>query len=180
MTQSIPGFHAPAAGFDEPLQLLSGCHDKLRNRCDTLSRLPAHVAKHGADDQARSAAQSIVRYFDGPALFHHADEEEDLFPALLEAVAGSDAVCLRALFDRLSSEHRQLESQWQRLRPVLLDIHEGSAAKLSEQDIQRFIQDYADHLQTEDEELLPMAHRLLPPGALEQMGKAMQRRRNDG
>ncbi|WP_301115596.1 hemerythrin domain-containing protein [Pusillimonas sp. (ex Stolz et al. 2005)] len=178
MTQSIPGFNAPAAGFDEPIQLLSACHDKLRSRCDTLSRLPAHIAAHGADEQARSAAQSILRYFDGPALFHHADEEQDLFPALLEAVAGSDAVCMRELFGRLSAEHRQLEAQWQRLRPVLLQIQSGSAAELPLDDVDRFIQEYAAHLITEDEELLPMAQRLLPTSALDQMGKSMHHRRN--
>jgi len=180
MTQTFPGFNSPAAGFDEPLELLSACHGKLRSRCDTLSRLPGHLAAHGADEQAKSAAQNILRYFDGPALFHHADEEQDLFPALLEAVAGSDAVCLRELFDRLTAEHRQLENRWHRLRPALLQIQEGTAAELPKNEIEHFIQEYADHLITEDEELIPMAHRLLPASSLEHMGKAMHHRRNPG
>lgn len=37
-----------------------------------------------------------MRYFDTAAR-HHEDEEQDLFPALLESMAGSDAVCLREL-----------------------------------------------------------------------------------
>jgi len=178
MVQSIPGFNAPSAGFDEPVDMLSACHDRLRSRCDTLARLPDHVARHGADGQARDAAQSLLRYFDGPALYHHADEEQDLFPALLESVAGSDATCLRGLFDRLSTEHRQLESQWQRLRPLLLQLLEGEAPELPMQDIQTFIDGYAGHLQCEDQELLPLAHRLLDHASLEQIGNAMRRRRN--
>src|SRR5690606_464035 len=169
---------APAAGFDEPVDMLSACHDKLRSRCETLSRLPGHVALHGADEQARSAAQSILRYFDGPALYHHADEEKDLFPALLESVAGSDATCLRGLFDRLSTEHRQLESQWQRLRPLLLRLCQGEAVALPAQDIQAFIDCYAVHLQCEDQELLPLARRMLDGASLEQIGSAMRERRN--
>ncbi|WP_397475363.1 hemerythrin domain-containing protein [Pusillimonas sp.] len=178
MVQAIPGFSSPSAGFDEPVDMLSACHDKLRSRCDTLTRLPGHVALHGADEQARSAAQSILRYFDGPALYHHADEEEDLFPALLESVAGSDATCLRGLFDKLSAEHRLLESQWQSLRPLLVKLHEGDPVNLPEHAVQGFVQGYAEHLVCEDQELLPMARRLLGDAALEQMGKAMQARRN--
>ncbi|TFL11353.1 hemerythrin domain-containing protein [Pusillimonas caeni] len=178
MAQSFPGFNAPSAGFDEPVDMLSACHDKLRSRCETLSRLPDHVARHGADEHARSAAQSILRYFDGPALYHHADEEKDLFPALLESVAGSDATCLRGLFDRLSTEHRQLESQWQRLRPLLLRLCEGEAVALSARDIQAFMDGYADHLQCEDQELLPLARRMLDGASLERIGSAMRERRN--
>lgn len=180
MAQSFPGFNSPAASFNEPVEMLVSCHDRLRDRCSTLSRLPGHIAEHGADEQARSAAQSILRYFDGPALYHHADEEKDLFPALLESVAGSDAVCLRELFDRLSSEHRQLENQWQRLRVPLLRISEGSDAELPQQEIQTFIAQYASHLQCEDDELLPMARRMLDNTSLQVMGQAMQQRRNPG
>lgn len=180
MAQSFPGFNAPAAGFDEPVDMLSACHDRLRSRCGTLSRLPGHVALHGADEQARSAAQSILRYFDGPALHHHADEEKDLFPALLESVAGSDAACLRGLFDRLSAEHRRLENQWQRLRQPLLRISGGEKAELPAPDVQAFIEGYAGHLQCEDQELLPMARRMLDAASLAQIGNAMRERRNPG
>lgn len=178
MAQSFPGFKAPAAGFDEPVEMLASCHDRLRDRCSTLSRLPAHIAEHGADEQARNAAQSILRYFDGPAMYHHADEEKDLFPALLESVAGSDAVCLRELFEKLSTEHRRLESQWQRLRGPLLLVSEGQDATLPQQDIEAFIDGYASHLQCEDDELLPMARRMLDDASLKQLGTAMQLRRN--
>lgn len=178
MALSFPGFNAPSAGFDEPVDMLSACHDRLRSRCETLSRLPAHVASHGADEQARSAAQSILRYFDGPALHHHADEEKDLFPALLESVAGSDATCLRQLFDRLGAEHRRLENQWRRLRPLLVRLSEGDAVALPGRDVQAFIDGYADHLVCEDQELLPLARRMLDAASLEQIGNAMRRRRN--
>jgi hypothetical protein len=56
-----------------------------------------HLAAHGADEEARAAAASVMRYFDSSANHHHDDEEHDLFPALIESMAGSDAVCLRDL-----------------------------------------------------------------------------------
>lgn len=178
MAQAFPGFNPPTAGFDQPLDMLSGCHDRLRQRCQTLARLSDHVRQHGADEQARSAAQSIVRYFDGPALYHHADEEKDLFPAMLESVGGSDAVCIKDLFEKLSAEHRSLENQWQRLRPLLLELNEGRLVELRQALVQTFIDDYAAHLQCEDTELLPLARRMLGPTSLAHIGNAMHKRRN--
>lgn len=158
--------------------MLASCHDRLVDRCSTLTRLVDHVLTHGADEQARSAAQSVLRYFDGPAMYHHADEEQDLFPALLESVAGSDAVCLRNLFDRLAGDHRRLENHWQRLRPLLMQLADGVKVELPRHEIQAFVDEYAEHLQCEEEELLPLARRMLDETALEKMGRAMNHRRN--
>lgn len=112
---AIPGFSTPTVGADAPLELLSACHARIERQCATLLRLAVHLAAHGIDDEARQAATSVMRYFDLSAPNHHADEEQDLFPALLESVAGSDAQCLRALIDGLSAEHRALEALWRRV-----------------------------------------------------------------
>ena len=66
-----------------------------------------------------------MRYFDTSAKQHHADEEQDLFPALLESMAGSDPVCLRELTAALTAEHRELEARWQDVRAVLERVIAG-------------------------------------------------------
>ena len=73
---SFPGFNAPAAGFEAPLEMLSACHGRVESQCQTLLRLPPHLAANGPDQAAREAAQNIMRYFDTSARNHHADEEE--------------------------------------------------------------------------------------------------------
>ena len=178
MSVSLPGFSSPAAGFDAPLDMMSSCHDRMRRQCRTLARLAQHVASQGADAQAREAAAGVLRYFDTAAVHHHADEERDLFPALLESMAGSDAVCLRALTEGLAADHRRLEALWRGLRAALGEIAQGVTAALPETQAQAFIQAYQEHLQREDDELLPLARRLLGDDALRQLGQAMQRRRN--
>jgi hypothetical protein len=53
----------------------------------------------GADTQAREAASAVMGCFDRAAVDHHADEEQDLFPALREAlvrVPAGDATALTA------------------------------------------------------------------------------------
>lgn len=173
----MPGHSAPSAGFDAPLQMMSACHQRLHQQNATLIRLVGHLAQHGADADARSAAAAVMRYFDTAAVHHHADEEADLFPALLEAMAGSDAVCLRELTESLKDEHRELETCWARVRDVLQHVAAGRNAVLDAAHVAALVDGYQRHIEREDNELLPMAERLLDDAALARIGGAMRARR---
>jgi hemerythrin-like domain-containing protein len=174
-TMTVPGHFSPAAGFEAPLEMLAACHERIQHQCETLRRLVPHVAAHGADTQAREAAQAVTRHFDRAAVDHH--EEEDLFPALLEAMAGSDAVCLRELIDALTHQHRALRAHWQALRGPLAGIATGELPTLNEAQVDAFVDANLQHLAREDAALLPMAARLIDDAALRRMGNAMRRRR---
>jgi len=180
MSMTLPGHAAPAVGFEVPLEMLSACHHRVERQCATLRRLVDHLAAHGADADARAAATAVLRYFDTAAKDHHADEESDLFPALIDSVAGSDAVCLRELIDALTADHRSLESHWQRLRPVLLGIAEGEPLPLMPTDVEALVTLYERHIAREESELLPMATRLLADETLQRIGQAMRERRGIG
>ena len=173
----LPPHTLPAAGFDAPLQMLAACHQRIQRQCDTLRRLPPHVQVHGADTQAREAAQAVMRYFDRAAVDHHADEEQDLFPALLESMAGSDAVCLRELVDALTLQHRELEAHWRALREALMRVAAGDATTLTAERVEVFVTAYSRHLQHEETELLPMAARLIDDATLQQISHTMRLRR---
>ena len=177
MTRPIPGFPTPVASAEAPLEMLSACHGRIERQCATLRRLVAHLAAHGADEEARTAATNVIRYFDSSAQHHHDDEEEDLFPALLESMAGSDAVCLRDLTDALTAEHRALDADWQRVRASLAQIAAGTSAHLGSDDVEALVGRYERHIAREEQELLPMAARLLADEDLARIGKAMRERR---
>jgi len=177
MSTNLPGHAAPAVGFEAPLEMLSACHHRVERQCATLRRLVAHLPAHGVDADARAAAGAVLRYFDTAAKDHHADEEADLFPALIESMAGSDAVCVRELIDVLMSDHRALELHWQRLRPLLLGIVAGDPLALTPADVEPLITLYERHIAREESELLPMAARLLGDEVLQGLGKAMRERR---
>ena len=177
MNQPLPGHSAPSGGFEVPLEMLSACHHRVERQCTTLRRLVPHLAARGADADARSAAAAVLRYFDTAAPHHHADEEADLFPALVESMAGSDAVCIRALVAALTADHRQLEAHWRRLRPLLQAIAAGQLQPLQDSDVGPLVSLYARHIAHEDAELLPLAARLLDEPALATVGRAMRERR---
>lgn len=177
MNKDFPGFSGPTASVEVPLEMLAACHHRIERQCTTLTRLCAHVQQHGSDAQARTAATAIMRYFDTAALHHHADEEKDVFPALIESMAGSDAVCIRELIEGLTADHRRLETMWLRLKPVLQQIAEGEAATLTQDQVDSFTGLYASHMKLEEDELLPMAGRLLSDDEITRIGRAMRERR---
>ncbi|NYT66070.1 hemerythrin domain-containing protein [Alcaligenaceae bacterium] len=177
MATPFPGYSGPVAGTEAPLEMLAACHIRIEKQCTTLRRLTDHLPKHGSDSQARKAAIAIMKYFDTAAIDHHADEENDLFPALLESMAGSDAVCLREITDSLIEDHRKLERSWRRIRITLEKVAAGENILLHTDAINSFTTLYSEHIQREEDELLPMAARLLGITELDAIGRAMRERR---
>jgi hemerythrin-like domain-containing protein len=177
MSPTPPGHSAPGAGFEAPLEMLAACHGRIEHQCQTLRRLIAHLPEHGVDTQARDAARAVMRYFDSAARDHHADEEQELFPALLESMAGSDATCIREMTQALRAEHRVLEQHWHAVRRQLERVASGDAAALDALQVEALVDAYQRHIAREDGELLPMAARLLDDGALQAIGRAMRERR---
>lgn len=180
MSTNFPGFSTPSVGPEAPLEMLSVCHDRVARQCATLRRLVPHLAVHGANEEARTAAANVMRYFDTSAINHHKDEEDDLFPALIESMAGSDAVCLHELTEGLTVDHRALEAHWQRLRVVLEEIVAGRSVPLASDDVEALVGLYERHIEREETELLPMAARLLSDDDLARIGRAMRERRGIG
>jgi hemerythrin-like domain-containing protein len=174
---SLPGFSSPGASTEAPLEMLAACHGRIERQCETLQRLLPHVQAHGADAAAQQAARAVMRYFDSAAVHHHEDEEQDLFPALREAMAGSDAVCIRELTDGLVQDHRRLEGLWRALRAALVALAEGQAQTLDAAVVGEFMAAYEAHMARENDELLPMAARLLDDATLARIGQAMRERR---
>jgi hemerythrin-like domain-containing protein len=174
---SFPGFDSPAAGFEAPLEMLSACHGRVERQCQTLLRLVPHLATNGSDQAAREAAQNVMRYFDTSAKHHHADEEENLFPMLLEYAPEAELPRLRALVDALLAQHRELELAWSQLRWKLEGIWLGMTPDLDAEEVGRMVELYRRHIAREEDELLPLAARVLEDAQLDIVGHAMRARR---
>ena len=174
---AFPGFNAPAAGFEVPLEMLSACHGRVERQCRTLLRLVPHLAANGPDQAAREAAQSVMRYFDTSAKHHHTDEEEDLFPALLQAAPQTELARLHELINALCAQHRELELAWSDVRRKLEGIWLATVRELDANEVGRMVELYRLHIAREEAELLPLAARLLGGAQLDVVGRAMRARR---
>lgn len=173
----LPGFSAPAVGFEQPFAMLEACHERVQRTLDLLGRLRLHVrAQGGADESARQAARDVLRYFDIAAPLHHEDEERHVFPLLM---AGAPPE-VRAVVLRLQQDHVHMAVDWAAARVPLQSMAQGEAQSFSGEDealFDQFLQRYAGHIAQEEECAYPAALQLLDPGALEAMGHEMARRR---
>ena len=177
MTTALTLHAAPAAGFDEPFELLAACHQRVERMLGLLQRLQPHLQALGADGAAAAAARDVLRYFDLAAPHHHEDEERHVLPVLQ---ASADAA-LQALAVRLKADHQAMAAAWAGLRPGLAQLADGhwpvAAAAAQFSLWAAFDALYRDHLAAEDGTAYPeVSKRLLPP-ALAAMADDMARRR---
>lgn len=169
-----------APGFDQPLAVLKHCHDRIRKQLATMSKLLEHLPSHGADQDARQAAQAILNYFTKAAPFHHEDEEINLLPELQVTAKDEDAALLASLLPKILSQHEEMAAQWQELEKQLNAIvraDDGAPASLSAPAVHLFNDLYTDHMQTEETQIAPMAKRLFSEAQMAVLGAAMQARR---
>lgn len=151
--------------------MLRACHDKVRHFAQLATRIAEHIERQGVDPQARDAAQSVIRYFDIAAPLHHADEDQDLYPALL---ALQDPALSTAIH-RLTAEHTALGGLWQAVRAWLLRVQAGERTP-PPPELPQFAQRYPQHAQDEETQVYPHALRL-SNAQLSALGQTMTRRR---
>ncbi|MDR3097508.1 MAG: hemerythrin domain-containing protein [Paraburkholderia sp.] len=166
----------PAPSFDEPIEMLKACHERIAAQCATLEKLVAHLPLHGPDTQAQQAARNVMRYFDVAAPHHHADEEQDLFPMLIEAGQRQRSMVPERIASLLD-EHRLLDAAWAQLRTVLADIAEGKARPLERGWVDDFAGAYRKHMALEENEIFPFAQACLDRQQLATLSAAMVARR---
>lgn len=178
----LPGLHSPAAGFDQPFEMLAACHERVRRSLDLLARLLAHLQQLAvagrlpeSDADARSAAADVWRYFEVAAPQHHADEERHVIPRLL---ASGDAPLVDAA-RRMLDDHQAFRTLWAQLGPQLAALQAGQAPDLPRlhHSARAFIARHAEHLPLEDDLAFPAAQRALDTAGQQAMGHEMARRR---
>lgn len=160
-----------------PLSMLYACHRRVLDYCATLRRLVFYIPERGCDRDAQVVSHGVLRFFDNEVPQHYADEEDHLFPALIESMAGSDAVCLHDLTRGSAEQHRALAGQWSTLRQPLEEIAAGRDTLLPSRSVEAFARQWYDHIGLEESELLPMASRLLTGDELAHISRRMRQYR---
>jgi hemerythrin-like domain-containing protein len=165
---------APAAGFEQPFEMLAACHERVRRMLRLLLRLADHLPGHGADRRAADAARDVMRYFDiaGPA--HHQDEERHVLPWL--AAHGR-----AALADTLAAEHRRMTEAWALIRADLDGVASGAWQAADAPQQRRRWEDFATlyqhHIEREEAQAFPPVRAASDDAALKRIGSEMAARR---
>jgi hemerythrin-like domain-containing protein len=169
-----------APGPDDPVGMLMACHRRLEGRLETLLRVVEVYRLRDEEryDQAAGAIGLVIRHLHGPTRTHHEDEEVSLFPRMV----ARDAEAARAIA-ALEAQHETLEAQWNAVLPTLVGLAEGDeptdelVARLAV-GVEALVTAYREHIRLEDEELYPLAKRVLSEAEVAALGQEMAARRH--
>lgn len=174
MTTPEPVGDRPPA--DTPIQDFSNCHTGIVAQLDQLERLPALL---DAAAEARRIASAVRAFYRDVVLAHHTEEERDLFPAVqASAEAGPERERVKALAQRLTAEHREVEAAFARLEPALKASERGHDSALDRDAVATLVARYRAHARFEEVEYLPLAARILArnPDHMAALGVALHLR----
>jgi hypothetical protein len=142
-----------------PLHDFSKCHEGILSKLDAFNGLPELLT---AAARARTIAQQTLDFFRVAVFEHHSEEERQLFPAVQDAARSAEEKAkAKAIADRLTREHRDLESRWKALEPGLKRVAKGQDAQLDATGVQELVRLYSAHARYEEAEYLPMAYEVL-------------------
>ena len=157
-----------------PLDLIAHDHALQEQLCDMLEAiadgLPGDIDKR----QCREAASALK--FDLP--LHHRDEEQCLFPPLLERGAATGS--LAEVLDQLSREHAKDESFASEVVECLEALAEGGTARTPDMlgyMLRGFFEGYRRHIHWENTLVMPAARRYLTPDDLLRLARGMAENR---
>jgi len=154
-----PNPTTPQASGDEPLNIFSHCHDGILKQLKTMGDLPELVA---AAERARKVAEDTRNFFRDVIYNHHEEEERVLFEAVLaSATEGDELAHVKAICDRLTREHRVVESMFVKLEPDLKKMAKGQPCHLDLAAIEQLVSQYSAHATFEENEFLPLSHTIL-------------------
>ncbi|MCC6285532.1 MAG: hemerythrin domain-containing protein [Phycisphaerales bacterium] len=183
-------------GFDEPIGLLTDCHRRIEMFLDVLIRVARDHLDHPLEPGGQPA-QALVKakqYFLHAAPRHTADEEESLFPRM-KAAAAKDAASAggaagekagnAGAIERLHDDHERADAMHARVDALLgvwlrdASLPASQAAELREL-LDSLRELYRGHIAVEEQEVFPLAARMLSPADLSAVGDEMRARRGLG
>lgn len=171
----------PQAGFDDPLALLQDCHRRIERFLDLLIKVNQQSAGAPLQAEQQRALRTALDYFAHAAPNHTRDEEESLFPRL-RAIEDPEVERMLQKVAELEQDHDIADEAHEQIDQIGRRwLEKGSIDSDTSAQLERLLHDlravYQRHIAVEDNDLFPLAGRLLKPDAIEQIGREMAHRR---
>ncbi|MDB6029395.1 MAG: Hemerythrin cation binding domain protein [Verrucomicrobiales bacterium] len=167
--------------FQQPLELLSDCHRRVESFLHALIVVAEQSRGGELNELQRDALETALRYFREAAPKHTADEEESLFPRMRKLAGDATREAL-AKIQALEADHQiakwshhaveQLGQKW--LVNERLSSEETSNLVSHLGKLQSI---YEGHIAIEDNEIFPLAAKVLDAATLKDVGREMAERR---
>jgi hemerythrin-like domain-containing protein len=166
----------PDSGFDDPLGMLRDCHRRIEHFLAILCTVAGGTKTKALTEESREAVDAALKYFRIGGQRHTADEEESLFPRLVES-GGFDEL---GQLEQDHAEASQLHAEVEALYRAWI-----SAGSLTKSDADRLLSStarlrdlYRAHIEVEDNLVFPKAAKVLDRGAIGLIGREFRARRH--
>jgi hemerythrin superfamily protein len=143
---------------EAPLTSFTRCHLGIVSQLEKSARLPELV---DTATRARKTAADTLDLFRNTVLPHHAEEEAELFPAVLAACNAAERERVQPIVDRLVAEHRATEALWKQIEPSIRAAAKGTAAEVDAESMEEIVRKLLRHARYEEVVFLPLAERIL-------------------
>lgn len=168
-------FTDPATDFSNGLHVIQNYHQDFLERGSNLVALAKEIKQQGITEELANQCMDMYCHYSHATHLHHKDEEEALFPLLV-----NQSSLVIGMIERLMLDHEEIEQSWQELstrlnNPELITNTDHFLHLTIE-----FEQKLRDHLTREDEDFSPQIEKLLTTEQIKQAGEKMAEIRHLG
>lgn len=165
---------------DNSLNEFSGCHEAIIENFQQLQDLLRMISESPDSRKVRKLAKKLIGFFRDIVLTHHAEEEQELFTAVMDSAANEEEASLpRKYIKQLVAEHREFEQMWLQIEPDIKRLSKGKPAELDQATASRLADQYLAHAQFEEQYFLPLAAKMLSKNELSALGMSMHMRHQE-
>lgn len=174
----LKGSAAKSATFEQPIDLLLSCHEKIIHFSSALVKIVIAVQKEGWNEQYTNSVDQVRHYFNVASPAHHLDEEMHLFPAIIALdpeLKKAHSIDMLTMINAMIKEHVESDALWATLDKMLAERSDdfSTLKNLSRQ----FKSDMHEHAKIENEQIFPYAKAHISEADLKKIGLAIARRR---
>lgn len=166
------------ASFEDPLALLSSCHDKIIHFSSTLYKMSILLKQNGWTEELINTAKKISHYFNIAGPEHHFDEEQHLFPAIIALDPQQKKQQnkeITGLINQMIKEHVESDTLWEKIDHLLKN--QSKDFKQLQNLSQQFEKSMHEHAEIENTIIFPFAKAQISTKEFKIMGAAIAKRR---
>lgn len=143
-------FTDPATDFSNGLQVLQDYHQDFLARGTQLVALANNIKRNGMTEDLANQCMDMYCHYSHATHLHHKDEEEGLFPLLVE-----QSSLVIGMIERLMMDHEEIEESWNTLSTRLSNPVQITNFDLLLHQTIEFEKLLREHLTREDEDFSP-------------------------
>ncbi len=158
------------ARIQDPLMILREEHDRGLQELEKISAAIGSIQKNGFSADAFAQIAESVRYIGSEMRKHYEKEERHLFPLLDKHLFESP--------NEIRYERREMWQSYNELINAIRDVEDGRSHGSTVRDLLqcalRVVEHFRNHINRENDVILPMVKRLLTSDEYLQFGKEIQ------